>query len=33
MAQKGVYPYDYMDNFDKFSEKLPPKEEFLQHPE
>ena len=28
MARKGVYPYDYMDSFDKFSEKLPPKEEF-----
>ena len=28
MAQKGVYPYDYMDSIDKFSEKLPPKEEF-----
>ena len=28
MAQKGVYPYDYMDSFNKFSEKLPPKEEF-----
>ena len=28
MAQKGVYPYDYMDSFDKFNEKLPPKEEF-----
>ena len=28
MAKKGVYPYDYMDSFDKFSEKLPAKEEF-----
>ena len=28
MAQKGVYPYDYMDSFDKFNEQLPPKEEF-----
>ena len=29
MSQKGVYPYDFMDSFDKFnSEKLPPKEEF-----
>ena len=28
MAQKGVYPYDYMDSFDKFNEKLPTKEEF-----
>ena len=28
MAGKGVYPYDYMDSFDKFKENLPPKEEF-----
>ena len=28
MARKGVYPYDYTDSFDKFNEKLPPKEEF-----
>ena len=28
MAQKGVYPYDYMDSFNKFDEKLPTKEEF-----
>ena len=28
MARKGIYPYDYMDSFDKFIEKLPPKEEF-----
>ena len=21
MKQKGVYPYDYMDSFDRFSEK------------
>ena len=28
MSQKGVYPYDFMDSFDRFSEKLPPKEEF-----
>ena len=28
MARKGVYPYDYMDSFEKFNEKLPPKEEF-----
>ena len=26
MAQKGVYPYDYMDSFHKFNEKLPSKE-------
>ena len=29
MSQKGVYPYDYMDSFDKFNEELPPKEEFF----
>ena len=29
MARKGVYPYDYMDSFDKFNEQLPPKEEFF----
>ena len=28
MARKGVYPYDYMDSFNKFNEKLPPKEKF-----
>ena len=28
MTKKGVYPYDYMDSFDKFSEKLPTKGEF-----
>ena len=28
MVRKGVYPYDYMDSFDKFKEELPPKEEF-----
>ena len=28
MAKKGVYPYYYMDSFNKFNEKLPPKEEF-----
>ena len=28
MVRKGVYPYDYMDSFNKFNEKLPPKEEF-----
>ena len=28
MSKKGVYPYDYMDSFDKFNEKLPSKEEF-----
>ena len=28
MSQKGVHPYDYMDSFEKFTEKLPPKEAF-----
>ena len=28
MVRKGVYPYDYMDSFSKFKEKLPMKEEF-----
>ena len=28
MSQKGVYPYDYMDSFNKFNEKLSAKEEF-----
>ena len=28
MSQKGVYPYDYKNSFDKFNEQLPPKEEF-----
>ena len=29
MSQKGVYPYDYMDCFEKFNQtELPTKEEF-----
>ena len=29
MLRKGVYPYDYMDEWEKFNEKsLPEKEEF-----
>ena len=29
MKKKGVYPYDYMDNFEKFAErKLPEKGDF-----
>ena len=27
-SQKGVYPYDYMDSFEKFNEKLPPEKKF-----
>ena len=29
MTRKGVYPYDYMDSFDKFNEQLPTKEDFF----
>ena len=28
MCKKGVYPYDYMDSFEKFDTTLPSKEEF-----
>ena len=29
MSKKGVYPYDYMDSFEKFNEtKLPAKDQF-----
>ena len=29
LVRKGVYPYDYMDSFDKFNEtELPPINEF-----
>ena len=28
MTKKGVYPYDYMDSFDKFDEILPSKDDF-----
>ena len=28
MSKKGVYPYDFMDSFDKFNEQLPKKEDF-----
>jgi len=28
MTRKGVYPYDFMDSFKKFNEKLPSKEQF-----
>ena len=29
MSKKGVYPYDYMDSFEKFNEtELPTKEVF-----
>ena len=29
MTRKGVYPYDYMDSFNKFNEQLPIKEDFF----
>ena len=29
MTRKGVYPYDYMDSFEKFNEQLPAKEDFF----
>jgi len=30
IKKKGVYPYDYVDNFEKFNNKiLPPKKEFF----
>ena len=28
ISNKGVYPYDFMDSFEKFNEKLPSKEDF-----
>ena len=28
VKQKGVYPYEYMSNFEKFKEELPSKEKF-----
>ena len=32
MTRKGVYPYDYMDSFDKFNKtELPTKGRILQH--
>ena len=31
MSQNGVYPYDYMDSFEKFNEKLPPKKKFTAY--
>ena len=32
MKQKGVYPYDFMDSFNRFSEKkLPNKDDFYIH--
>ena len=28
VKQKGFYPYEYMDDFEKFKEELPSKEKF-----
>ena len=33
IQSKGVYPYEYMDDWEKFNEtKLPEKEEFYSNP-
>ena len=30
--QKGIYPYEYMDNWEKFNEaSLPEKQDFYSH--
>ena len=32
LTEKGVYPYDYMNSFNKFNEEqLPKKEDFYSH--
>ena len=31
MLQKGIYPYEYVDDCEKFSETLPEKEDFYSH--
>ena len=31
LLQKGVYPYEYMDDWEKFRETLPEKEDFYSH--
>ena len=32
LLQKGVYPYEYMDDWEKFNEtSLPEKEDFYRH--
>ena len=31
MLKKGVFPYEYMDEWEKFNERLPGKEEFYSN--
>ena len=31
MLQKGVCPYEYVDNWEKFNKTLPDKEDFYSH--
>ena len=31
LTRKGIYPYDYIDDADKFDEELPPQSEFFNH--
>ena len=31
LLRKGVYPYDYMDDWDKFNETILPQEEFYSN--
>ena len=31
LLRKGVYPYEYIDDREKFSETLPEKEDFYSH--
>ena len=31
MLQKGVCPYEYVDNWEKFNKTLPEKEDFYSH--
>ena len=31
MLRKGFYPYEYMDDWEKFNETLPKKEDFYSH--
>ena len=31
LLRKGVYPYEYIDGREKFSETLPEKEDFYSH--